>query len=228
MPADVDSLIADAAQLGVVLRPAQAEALTAFGALLERANRAFNLVSRRDVERLIPRHLLDSLSVAPWLTGDRVLDLGTGAGLPGVPLAIAREDAHFTLIDLSERRIRFVRRVIRSLELGNVTARCGDVRDLPRSETFHCVVSRAVAPPNTLWGMGAPRLRADGRMILMSRAGIADDDSEADADMPTDAVVEARHRLRVPGLEAMHELTLLRHRDATARTPADAAAGTPA
>ena len=86
-----EALIAGAAALDVPLTAVQVERLLAFADLLERANRAFNLISRQDVSRLLSRHLLDSLSVAPLLPAGRVLDLGTGGGRPGVPLAIARD-----------------------------------------------------------------------------------------------------------------------------------------
>lgn len=213
---DPGRLAADAAELGVTLRPDQARALLDFGDLLLRWNRAFNLISRRDTSRLVPRHLLDSLSVAPWLTGSRVLDVGTGAGLPGVPLAIAREDAQFTLIDTSERKIRFIGQVVRRLGLANVTPGCSDVRGLPAEHVFHTVVCRALTAPASAWSLAAPRLAVGGRMVIMSRAGNrgAAAPGTGAADLPADARLEAVHRVRVPGLQHPHELTLLRRAEA--------------
>jgi 16S rRNA (guanine527-N7)-methyltransferase len=206
------ALVADAAELGVALELRQAETLLAFGDLLLHWNRAFNLVSRRDTARLVPRHLLDSLTAAPWLTGIAVLDLGTGAGLPGVPLAIAREDAQFTLIDRSERKIRFLGQVVRTLGLANVSLRCSDVTQLPAGEDFDTVVCRALADPGSAWALAADRVRPEGRMVVMTRAGIAPEAPElAPPELPANAQLEARHRVHIPGLEQPHELVLLRH-----------------
>lgn len=206
--ADAGSLAADAARLGVVLDTAQAERLLAFGSLLARANRAFNLISRRDVHRLVPRHLLDSLSVAPWLVGERVLDMGTGAGLPGVPLAIAREEVQFTLIDLSERKIRFVDRAARALGLDNVTSQCADVRHLDAADTYDTVVCRAVGDAAAVWELAARRLSPEGRMVVMSRTR---GEAGAGPALPAGAALEAAQRIEVPGLDGAHELLLLRH-----------------
>jgi 16S rRNA (guanine527-N7)-methyltransferase len=203
------ALVADAAELGVALELRQAEILLAFGDLLAHWNRAFNLVSRRDTARLVPRHLLDSLTVAPWLSGTAVLDLGTGAGLPGVPLAIAREDAQFTLIDRSERKIRFLGQVVRTLGLANVSPRCSDVTQLPAAVDFDTVVCRALADPGSAWALAADRVRPQGRMVIMTRAGTAPE--PAPPELPANAQLEARHRVHVPGLEQPHELVLLRH-----------------
>lgn len=207
---------ARAAELGVDLTPAQADTLLAFRDLLAHWNRAVNLVSRRDVARLVPRHLLDSLSVAPWLGGAATLDLGTGAGLPGVPLAIAREDVHFTLIDTSERRIRFVRRAVRALGVGNAEALCADVRALPAERRFDTVVCRGVADAPTAWALAAPRLERGGRLVLMTRTGVGADRGSAGSggadgggEVPSGARLAGRHEVRIAGLERAHEVLVL-------------------
>lgn len=203
---DPDGLIAAAAALGVALTRAQADRLLTFAELLERANRAFNLISRQDVPRLVSRHLLDSLSVAPLLPPGRVLDLGTGGGLPGVPLAIVREDAQFTLVDRSQRKTRFVARAVRELGMANVTVRCGDVSTLAL-EPFDAVVSRAVTSPAELWGMAEPRLARGGILVVMHRAdGQGEDGSPA---LPAGATTRTRRRLDIPGLPRSHEILVL-------------------
>lgn len=212
---DPAALMAAAAEFGVVIGERQARRLLDFRDLLARWNRAFNLVSRRDVDRLVPRHLLDSLTVAPWLTGTRVLDLGTGPGLPGVPLAIAREDAQFTLIDLSERKIRFTGQAVRALELSNVSPRCGDVRALEPAVTFDTVVCRAVADPATVWEMVSPRVRPGGRLVIMSRAQTPAPQRKSFGALPQDVRVEARRRIQIPGLEQPHEILVLGHSEST-------------
>ena len=207
-------LRAGAAELGVDLAPERAQALLDFRDLVARWNSAVNLVSRRDIHRLVPRHLLDSLTVVPWLCGHRTLDVGTGAGFPGVPLAIAREDVHFTLIDSSERKIRFVNRAVRALGLTNVTALCADVRALAAEARFDTVVCRGVGDPASLWALAGPRVAPEGRMVIMSRTGAASA-AKGNPPLPEDVCLEGRHGVRIPDLEHTHELTLLRHRAAT-------------
>lgn len=208
--ASPQSLIADAATLGVHLESRQAEALLQFGALLLRWNRAFNLISRQDTGRLVPRHLLDSLSIAPWLHGQDVMDLGTGAGLPGVPLAIAREQAKFFLVDRSGRKIRFIDEVVRSLGLSNVTTWCGDVRALPESAVFDTVVCRAVAPVMDIWSLAEGRLRPGGRVLIMHRGQSAGRSSVGASNENLEGgCLRERVHLQVPGLPLPHELVVL-------------------
>ncbi len=205
--AELSRLVADAAAVGVALDDRQAEALLRFRDLLLRWNRAFNLVSRRDTHRLLVRHLLDSLSIAPYLRGSRVLDLGTGAGLPGVPLAIARGDVSFTLVDRSERKIRFLHQVVRSLGLSNVRAWCGDVRALPAETPFDTVVCRAVAGVTQVWALAGERLHPGGCMLIMHRSRSAGEPEEP-GDLPGGRLRERKH-LCIPGREEPHELLVI-------------------
>ena len=201
-----EALIAGAAALDVPLTAVQVERLLAFADLLERANRAFNLISRQDVSRLLSRHLLDSLSVAPLLPAGRVLDLGTGGGLPGVPLAIAREEARFTLVDRSERKTRFVSRAVRELGIVNVTVCCGDVSALTLGP-FEAVVSRAVASPDRLWAMAEPLLVRGGILVVMHRADGQGEDGPPTP--PPGAAIRTMRRFDVPGLPRSHEILVL-------------------
>ena len=193
-----------ATELGVHLQSAQAERLLQFAALLRRWNAAFNLVSRRDLPRLVARHLLDSLSLAPMLRGARMMDLGTGAGLPGLPLAIACPDVDFTLIDRSERRIRFVRQATFELGLSNVTAVAGDYVDFRGGGEFDTVVSRAVAKPAALWRVAVSILKSDGQALFQTGANERDVASVA-ADVECVAV-------RIPGLARPHQVLRVRRR----------------
>ena len=125
---DTATLLDGARTLGVELDPTSITRLLNYTRLLERWNGAFNLVSRKDIDRLVARHLLDSLSVLPLLRGPRVMDLGSGAGLPGIPLAIACPDLSFTLVDRSDRKARFLTQVIGELDLSNVFVYCQNVQ----------------------------------------------------------------------------------------------------
>jgi 16S rRNA (guanine527-N7)-methyltransferase len=208
-----EEIVADAASLGVAREHHQAEALLQFGDLLLRWNRAFNLISRRDTDRLVPRHLLDSLSIAPWLIGSTVMDLGTGPGLPGVPLAIVREALTFTLVDRSARKIRFIDQAVRTLGLANVSTWCGDVRDLPQEAIFHTVVCRAVAPLPEIWKLAGERVWPGGRVLIMHRGQTREPAASQVAEQPATALAgvggHERVLLQVPGLEHPHELVVL-------------------
>jgi len=209
------TLQADAASMGVELTSRQAAQIIQFGELLLRWNRAFNLISRKDEDRLYHRHLLDSLSVAPWLSGPRVMDLGTGAGLPGIPLAIARQDLAFTLLDRSERRIRVVRHVVRDLGLENVEAVCGDIESRATEAVFDVVVTRAVAGLALAWGLARSSIRSGGRLLLMEH-GQRDQAPERAEDLQlfaaADARIAGRQALVVPGLGYPHGLVVVEKR----------------
>ncbi len=211
---DRSDLLTGAAALGVELNPAQADALLGFGALLARWNQAFNLVSRRDIERLLPRHLLDSLSAATELAPSRVLDLGTGAGLPGVPLAIVQPQLQFTLVDRNERKIRFIGQVVRELGLANVTPLCADVARMPGNDSFDTVVTRAVAAPAGIWALAEPRLAPAGRLVLLHRVHDGRTTQAADGAAPESAAppgtrIFGRRLAAIPGLAERHEVLVL-------------------
>lgn len=112
---------------------------------LDKWNRKVNLTAIRDGREMITGHLLDSLVARPLLVGERVLDVGTGAGFPGLPLAIAEPQRHFVLIDSNNKKVRFVQHVVGLLGLGNVSAVKARTEDYAPGERFDTVVARAVA-----------------------------------------------------------------------------------
>jgi 16S rRNA (guanine527-N7)-methyltransferase len=198
---EIHDLSAGATALGVSLDSGQLDRLLEFAALLKRWNAAFNLVSRRDIERLLPRHILDSLSLSRFLRGSRVADLGTGAGLPGLPLAIVHAQMGFTLIDRNQRRIRFVRQAAFELGLTNVDTIASEFARFRPGILFDTVVSRAVTAPTTLWRVAAPLLAPGGQALLL--VGANSDDVVSGA-----ATIE-RIDIRVPGLSRSHRLLRL-------------------
>ncbi len=131
--------------LGVDAAPWQLDRLMQFLGLLEKWGRTYNLTAIRDRRSAVDLHLLDSLLVLPHLQGaGRVLDVGTGAGLPGIPLAILMPEAQFTLIDSSGKKIRFVRQAILELGLTNVEAHATRIQDyVPPSSQFDAILARA-------------------------------------------------------------------------------------
>jgi 16S rRNA (guanine527-N7)-methyltransferase len=205
-----DALQLDAATLGVALDAKAAGRILEFGALLLRWNRAYNLVSRKDENRLYHRHLLDSLSVAPWLSGTRVMDLGTGAGLPGVPLAIASPERVFVLLDRSARKVRLLKQAARLLDLDNVVAVETDAATLAGDGElvpFDVVVSRAVAAVEPLWRLAEPLLAPGGRLLVMAHAQGGAEVSGVPLAPPGARV--AAEQLAIPGLPQPHGLFVI-------------------
>jgi len=194
-------IISDAGQLGVSLDSGQAARLEAFAELLEQWNRRFNLLSRKDLERVWTRHVLDSLSIADLLHGV-VVDIGSGGGFPGVPLAVARPELEFLLVDRHQRKCRFLQHVARALELANVDVRCADVATLHRElrECFGTAVSRAVADPETMARLATPLLEPGGTIVLLAATHVQS------SEVPAGARRESRH---IPGLERPHEVVII-------------------
>ena len=123
----------------------QIDQLIAYAALLEKWNRAYNLTAIRDRREIFSRHLIESLSIAPFVTGRRRLDVGTGAGLPGVPLAILEPSVTYVLLDSNGKKTRFLREVKRSLGLSNIEVQTARVEKWDPDEPFDAIVTRAFA-----------------------------------------------------------------------------------
>jgi 16S rRNA (guanine527-N7)-methyltransferase len=197
-----EAIIAQAALIDVVIDTHQAEQLGRFAALLEKWNRHFNLLSRKDIDRLWSRHILDSLSITSLLTGDRILDFGSGGGFPGLPLAVVNPQREFVLLDRHQRKCRFLDQVIGALELSNTRVICADVKELAGEQdtSFDCVTSRAVAPAEQVWQRVRSLLQPQGRLIVMAATG------KAELTAPDGARCEQRH---IPGLEQPHEVVII-------------------
>ena len=135
-------------EAGILLTDHQKNQLVAYVGLLDKWNKAYNLTSVRDPNEMLVRHILDSIVVAPYLQGSRFIDVGTGPGLPGIPLAIVRPESHFTLLDSLGKRVRFLRQVQHELKLDNVTPVQSRVEAFPAEPPFDGVISRAFASLN--------------------------------------------------------------------------------
>ena len=160
---------------GLEIAPARSAALSAYIELLGQWNRVFNLTGIRSRETLVERHLVESLTLAPLLRGSRVADIGTGAGLPGIPLAIAAPEREFTLIESRAKRVRFLRHVVSMLELGNAHIEHCRVEDLPGVRPFDTVLARAVAPPEQLIRLARPLLAPGGVLLVLTAAHLAEE-----------------------------------------------------
>jgi 16S rRNA (guanine527-N7)-methyltransferase len=111
--------------------------------LLDKWNKAYNLTAIRDLESMVNKHILDSLAILPWLKGSHIIDVGTGAGLPGIPLAIARPDKHFVLLDSNGKKVRFLQEIKRALGLKNLEIVQSRVENYHPGQGFDTVTSRA-------------------------------------------------------------------------------------
>jgi len=142
----VQRLVSDAKSMGVELTEPNAARLQQLLDELERWNRTYNLTAITKREDMVTHHLLDSLAVSPELQGTTIADVGTGAGFPGLPLAVLNPERRFTLIDSAGKKIRFVSHVAHALGLTNVEALHVRVESLRPEKPFDTVVTRAFAP----------------------------------------------------------------------------------
>lgn len=203
-----DSLRTAAATLGVALDASQETALLRLLDELQLWARAYNLTAIGDRAAMVTHHLLDSLSVAPYLHGTHVADLGTGAGFPGLPLAIACPDRQFTLVDSTAKKVHFIEHAVRTLGLRNVRAvhaRIERLREVAPSQAWDTLVARALAPLDKLLPLVRPLCSPDTQVLAM--CGRRPDDELAA--LPAGWQLRALHPLRVPGLDAERHLLVL-------------------
>ena len=199
------SIIEGSERLNIPLPVDASRRLTNYLTLLERWNRAYNLTAVRDPAAMVVRHLLDSLSILPWLQGPNVLDVGSGAGLPGLPLAITRPDCAFCLLDSNGKRTRFLIQAVAELQLPNVSVVRSRVEDYQPASLFNSVVSRAFATVADMAANAGRLCAPDGRLLAMK--GVFPDDELAR--LPPGYVVVGVYPLHVPHLEAERHLVHL-------------------
>ncbi len=202
-----------AALLGVPLDSAQLAQFDSLVRELLRWNKAYNLTAITAPDEILTHHLLDSLSAQPDLAGNTVADVGTGAGFPGLPLAVVNPQREFTLIDAVDKKLRFISHAARELGLANVSTLHARVEQL-QPMAFDTVVARAFAPLPRLLGRVAPLAGPDTRVVAMKGRWPPPAASDADSDggpLPSGWQIEAVRPVAVPGLaEARHQV-LLRH-----------------
>lgn len=194
-----EQLAAGVAALGLVL-PDDGEAkLLAYLALLEKWNRVYNLTAIRDPARMVEQHLLDSLAAVPlFARSKRVLDVGSGGGLPGIPLAIARPELSVTLIDTVSKKTAFLTQAKGELGLANLAVVSGRVEEYRPEARFNIITSRAFAELALFVNLTRHLLAPGGRWLALK--GVQPDDELAA--LPPDIRVAAVYPLAVPGLAA--------------------------
>ena len=194
--------------LGLPLPGDAVNRLLDFLRLLDKWNKVYNLTAVRQPVEMVHRHLMDSLAVAVWLRGKKIADVGTGGGLPGIPLAIARPDLHFTLIDSSGKKTRFLTHAIGKLALDNVSVAQCRVEDYDGASAFDTVISRAFSTVGDFVHL-AGRLCGPGGCLLAMKGVLPALES---VQLPGGWSVEEIHKLVVPGLDAERHLLLVSQR----------------
>lgn len=154
-------------QLGMALGDGQVEKLLKYIELIDKWNKAFNLTSIRDKEAMTSLHLLDSLAVLPHVGGKTIVDIGTGAGLPGIPLAVCMPDAEFTLLDSNAKKTRFVQQAVLELKLANVRVRHSRVESFRPERLFDTAITRAFTNLPDMLRLTMPLLEAGGVLLAM-------------------------------------------------------------
>jgi 16S rRNA (guanine527-N7)-methyltransferase len=191
--------------LGVASSDDQVARLERHLALLEKWNRVYNLTAIREPERMVTHHLLDSLSILPHVRGPNVLDVGSGAGLPGIPLAIAAPGLAVTLLDSNYKKVAFLQQAVAELHLANVTVVAARVESWATDARFETIVSRAFADLGEFVGAAA-RLLAPGGTIAAMKGVHPHDEIER---LPAGFRVREVLKLDVPLLDAERHLVLV-------------------
>ena len=193
------------AALGLSLDVSQQQKLLNYVALIAKWNKVYNLTAVRDPEAMITQHLLDSLTVLPHVTGPRLIDIGCGAGLPGIPLAIARPDWKIALLDSNHKKATFLRQACLELALTNIEVVCERVEEYQPEEKFDAAISRAFSDLGEFARLSAHLLTKDGKLCAMK--GVYPHDEMGR--LPPQIKVQEVIPLTVPGMDASRHLVMM-------------------
>ncbi|MDN3608636.1 16S rRNA (guanine(527)-N(7))-methyltransferase RsmG [Vibrio ostreicida] len=197
-------------QTDLVVSEQQRQLLVNYVEMLNKWNKSYNLTSVREPDDMLVKHILDSLVVSEHLRGERFIDVGTGPGLPGIPLAIMNPQREFVLLDSLGKRIRFIKQVIHELKLKNVTPVQSRVEEFQPEDKFDGVLSRAFASMLDMveWCHHLPKDRTGQFMALKGQ--LPQDEIEQLPDWCSVTDIKA---LQVPQLEGKRHLVILSHKD---------------
>lgn len=197
------------AALNITLSEDQKERLLRYIALLDKWNKAYNLTAIRDPEEMISRHILDSLSILPHIKGETLLDVGTGAGLPGIPLAIVAPSLQVTLLDSNSKKTRFLQQAKAELGLDNVMVEHGRVEQVALPMQFDTVTARAFASMEEVAKLAGNHCLPEGCLLLMMGQVPADVGKRLEGEFD---VAEVRV-LQVPETDGERHLVRLTRRE---------------
>ena len=194
----------------LALDPALATPLLDYLALLARWNRTYNLTAVRDPQEMVGKHLLDSLAMHPYVDGivarqGALADLGTGPGLPGIPLAIVKPGLRVTLVESNGKKARFLREAVRQLRLADVRVVEARIEEVAEPGAYDAITARALATLPLILELGGHLLKPDGRLLAMKGVYPADEI----AALPTGWALQSAYPLTVPGLEAERHLIVV-------------------
>jgi len=200
------ALAAGTEALHLDLDAATHEKLLQYVALIDKWNRVYNLTAVRAREQMVTQHLLDSLAVAPHLSGTTLLDVGSGAGLPGIPLALARPAWRVTLLESNQKKSAFLQQAVIELALANVEVAHARVEEWVPAHAYDVVISRAFSDLAEFMQLAGRHVAPGGMLAAMKGAYPADELARVPAPFRTAAVIP----LEVPGLGAERHLVVLR------------------
>ncbi|HNP36083.1 MAG TPA: 16S rRNA (guanine(527)-N(7))-methyltransferase RsmG [Woeseiaceae bacterium] len=207
---DTQSIKAAVASLGLQLGAGKISQLETLLSELARWNRKVNLTAVRDPNEMIAAHLLDSLAARPLLKGQRILDVGTGAGFPGLPLAITEPDREFHLVDSNNKKVMFVQHAARALALANVIASKARTEDYAPGQRFDTVIARAVASLPRLLEIAGHHVGEDGVFVALKGRHPAEELQSVPPEWGYDVI-----EMHVPGLEKGSRHAVLMRRRGT-------------
>jgi len=193
-------------EMGLDLDVVTQSRLLGYVALMQKWNKVYNLTAVREPEKMVTQHLLDSLAVLSHIVGRRVIDVGTGPGLPGIPLALANPALEITLLDSNHKKTSFLRQACLELGMSNVTVVCERVETWRPEEKYDVVISRAFSDLAEFASLALHLCRDTGLMLAMK--GIYP--HEELARLPAAVALLGVEPLKVPGLDAERHLVLLR------------------
>jgi len=201
-------LLSGSAQMNIHLSVKESDAMLAYIALLNKWNQAYNLTAVRDPLQMVYRHLLDSLSVLPYLHGSYILDVGSGPGLPGIPLAIMMPESQFVLLDSNGKKTRFMTYVIRQLKISNVLVEQCRAEAWSASKKFNIVTSRALSSLSEMVSMTEQLLCDNGIWIAMKGAYPKEEITLLQKKRP-DVIIKKAEPLSVAGCEGKRHVIIL-------------------
>jgi 16S rRNA (guanine527-N7)-methyltransferase len=192
--------------LGIELPVAAQQKLLDYVALLYKWNKTYSLTALREQDKVVSHHLLDSLAVLPFVAADSLLDVGSGGGMPGIPLAIARPDLRVSLLDSNSKKAAFLQQAAIELSLPNISVHGGRVEQYHPASGFALITSRAFSDLADFVGLSRHLLAADGRWLALKGVWPEDEIGR----LPAAIAVDAVHQLAVPGVDGERHLVVLR------------------